>query len=163
MGPLVSSIREAVCWSGPAIINLFTLGRIEECLHEETFDISGVRPEELEIFRLHTELGARELIVWEYDLTFRDISEDLIPYLLLCLERASADADGVAWLAFEGSFHFDHLFTADIAEQIYGYCTPGGEPVVVWDSEILKSGRWKRRIGDVKFAMDRGFLRDDPG
>ncbi|MEU5992339.1 hypothetical protein ABZ806_25495 [Spirillospora sp. NPDC047418] len=158
----MSSIRDAVCWSGPAVINLFTLGRTKECLQEEAFNISGERPEELEIFQMHSDLNAKELIVWEYDLTFHDVSQDSIPYLLLCLERASAGANGVAWLAFEGSFHFEHLFTEDIADQIYGYCMTGGEPVVVWDGEVLKSGGWKRRISEVKSALDSGFLRDDP-
>lgn len=162
MGPLVSSIRDAVCWSGPAIINLFTLGRIEERLLGDAFDISGLRPEGLEVFRLHSEPDVRELIVWEYDLTFDDISEDLIPYLMLCLERASVGAGGVAWLAFEGSFHFEHLFAEDVAEYIYGYCMPGGEPVVVWENDILKSSGWKRCISDVRSVVDEDFLRGDP-
>jgi hypothetical protein len=162
MGPLVNSVREAICWSGPAVINLFTLGRVEEPLQEGAFDISGVRPEGLETFRMRPGSGMSELISWEYDLTFSGISESIIPYLLLCLESTSTHADGVAWLAFEGSFHFDHLFTEDVAEQIYGYCVIGSEPVVIWDGEILKSGRWKRRISDVKYFVDRSFMQDDP-
>jgi hypothetical protein len=154
----VSSIRDAVCWSGPAVIIIFTLGRVEECLQRATFDFSGVRPKELDIFRMHPDQGMKELIVWEYDLTFDDISQDLVPYLLQCLQKACTDADGVAWSAFEGAFHFDHLFTEDVAGQIYGYCMAGGDPVMTWDAETLKSDRWKRCISDVRSAVDRDFL-----
>jgi hypothetical protein len=105
--------------------------------------------------------GAKKMIIWEYDLTFHDISQEFVPYLMQCLQKACAGADGVAWLGFEGSFHFDHLFTEDIADQIYGYCMAGGEPVVVWDSELLESDRWKRCISDVKYAVDRDFLLRD--
>lgn len=157
-GPLVSSIRDAVCWSGPAVIIIFTLGRVEDCLQKATFSFSGVRPEGVEIFRMHPQQGMKGLIVWEYDLTSNDIDQRLVPYLRQCLKKACTDADGVAWSAFEGAFHFDHLFTEDVAEQIYGYCMSDSDPVVVWHSETLESDRWKRCISDVRLAVYRDFL-----
>src|SRR5688500_1209593 len=103
MGNLVSSIREAVGWSGPAVVIIFTLGRVEECLQSGTFEISGVCPEEFDIYRMHPESDVNRMIVWEYDLTFRDISQEFVSYLMQCLRKACAGADGVAWLGFEGS------------------------------------------------------------
>ncbi|MET8004301.1 hypothetical protein [Nonomuraea glycinis] len=107
---------------------------------------------------MRPEPGTKELIVWEYDLTFNDIDQDLVPYLLQCLQKACTHADGVAWSAFEGAFHFDHLFAEYIAGQIYGYCVVGGDPVMVWDGETLESDQWKRCISDVRSTVDRDFL-----
>lgn len=71
--------------------------------------------------------------------------------------RVGVHAERITWLTFEGAFHFDHPFTDDIADQIYGYCVPAAEPVVVWDHEILKSERWKREISEVRSVLDRDF------
>ncbi|MFB4317446.1 hypothetical protein [Actinomadura sp. 21ATH] len=153
----MTSTREAVCWGGPAVVTLFTLGRVEECLREDAFEIPGMRPDEIDIIRMRPEPDVKEVAVWEYDLVFHDVDQDIASYLLQCLPRVCAGAEGVAWSAFEGSFHFDHLFTDDVAEQIYGYCMAGEEPAVAWEDEIRKSSGWKRRISDARSAVERRF------
>ncbi|MEV6593564.1 hypothetical protein [Streptomyces acidicola] len=156
----MSSLKEAITWSGPAVVILFTLGRAESRLEEGEFDISGVRPDEVGLYEMRSEPRERQAAVREYDLTIPDgclDAPDFPAYLRECLRKASVRTEGIAWLTFEGAFHFEHLFTDDIADQVYGYCVAGGEPVVVWDLEIMKSDRWKREIREVRSALDRAF------
>ena len=156
----MSSLKDAITWSGPAVVILFTLGRVETPLDGAEFEISGVRPQEIERFEMSAEPQERRATVLEYDLTVAEESLDDPEFpgrLRECLRRAAAHAEGIAWLTFEGAFHFDHLFTSDIARQVYGYCVAGGEPVVVWDHETLESERWTREIGEVRSALDRDF------
>jgi hypothetical protein len=158
----VSSLKDAITWSGPAVVILFTIGRVESRLEEGEFDLSGTRPDEVGLYEMSSEPRERQAAVREYDLTFEDARLDdpeFPAYLRDCLRKASVHAGGIAWLTFEGAFHFDHLFTDDIADQIYGYCVAGEEPVVAWEREIMKSDRWKREIREVRSVLDREFPR----
>lgn len=154
------SLKDAIAWSGPAVVILFTIGHADSRLEEGEFEFSGIRPDQVELYEMVPEPRERKATVWEYDLAFEEgrlDDSDFPGYLLECLRKASAHAEGIAWLTFEGAFHFDHLFTDDIADQIYGYCVAGDEPVVVWDHEIMKSDRWKREIREVRSVLDRDF------
>ncbi|WP_330290192.1 hypothetical protein [Streptomyces sp. NBC_00576] len=156
----MSALKEAITWSGPAVVILFTIGRVEPRLEKGEFDISGTCPDEVGLYEMTSEPRERQATVQEYDLTFEDDrldDPDFPGYLRECLRKAAAHAEGIAWLTFEGAFHFDHLFTDDIADQIYGYCVSGDEPVVAWDREIMTSDRWKREIREVRSVLDRVF------
>ncbi|MFI0540575.1 hypothetical protein ACH3VS_17035 [Streptomyces sp. WSLK1-3] len=156
----MTSLKEAITWSGPAVVLLFTLGRRESDLDESQFDLLGTRPDGVALFPVSTESWDRQAVVQAYDLTFEEerVDDPELPgYLRECLRKASEHAEGIAWLTFEGAFHFDHLFADDIADQVYGYCLAGSEPVVVWDREIMKSDRWKREIREVRSVLDRDF------
>ncbi|MFD7435910.1 hypothetical protein [Streptomyces sp. NPDC059861] len=157
----MTSLKDALSWSGPAVVVLFTLGRSEARLERHEFEVAGPRPDEVEFFPISPEPGGRRAVIREYDLTFQDADQDFAPYLRQCLRKAAAHAEGIAWVAFEGAFHFDHLFTDDIADQIYGYCVAGGDPVVAWDPATLKSDGWKREIREVRTVLDQDFPRDE--
>ncbi|MFH8937369.1 hypothetical protein [Streptomyces griseosporeus] len=158
----MASIEEAVCWSGPAVFVLCTLGRAEARLPKGAFDVSGMRPDRVEVFRLASDCWAPGVVVWEYDLGFDDAGQGFVPYLTQCLRTASLGAEGIAWLAFEGTFHFDHLFTEDVAEHIYGYCVPGGEPRVTWDHDVLKGEGWRRAVAEVRAVLEDAFPAAGP-
>ncbi|WP_128375000.1 hypothetical protein [Streptomyces cavernae] len=162
VGRLVSSIDKAICWSGPAVIILFTLGRAEARLRESEFELAGMRPDSVETFPISADPGGRQAVVREYDLTFDDVGREFVPYLRQCLRKAAERADGIAWSAFEGVFHFDHLFTEDVADKIYGYCVKGDEPVVVWDHESLRSGRWKDGVRGVRSVLESAYPLGEP-
>ncbi|MFG2421482.1 hypothetical protein ACGFWD_20855 [Streptomyces sp. NPDC048448] len=156
----MNDIEEAIRWMGPAVITLFTLGTSDSFLRENEFEAAGTKPDDVEPFRLGPDPEGRRRVVQSYDLTFVDVDHHgFLPYLWECLRKSSAEAEGIAWLAFEGSFHYEHLFTDDVADKIYGYCVPGGAPVVIWDDATLKSDRWKREIGEVRSVMERDFRR----
>ncbi|MFF7644198.1 hypothetical protein [Streptomyces canus] len=156
----MTSLKEALTWSGPAVVVLFTLGRTESALAESAFDLVGTRPDGVDLFAVSTESWDRDAVVQAYDLTFEEdrLDDPELPgHLRECLRKASEHTEGIAWLTFEGAFHFDHLFADDIADQVYGYCVAGSDPVVVWDREIMKSDRWKREIREVRSVLDRDF------
>ncbi|GAA4985222.1 hypothetical protein GCM10023334_115970 [Nonomuraea thailandensis] len=65
----------------------------------------------------------------------------------------------VAWLGFEGSFHFDHLLTADGAHQIYGVCSGGGPPELALEDEERRGERWREAAAacaDAHLTRPRG-------
>ncbi|MGW3644580.1 hypothetical protein [Streptomyces sp. NPDC000878] len=154
------SLKDAITWSGPPVVILFTIGQADSRLDPGEFELSGTRPDEVGLYEMVSEPEEWEATVWEYDLTFEDdrLDDPYFPsYLREFLRKAAAHAEGIAWVTFEGAFHFDHLFTDDIADQIYGYCVAGDEPVVVWDREIMKSDQWKREIRETRSVLDRAF------
>ncbi|MFF0190291.1 hypothetical protein [Streptomyces sp. NPDC005244] len=153
----MNDIEEAIRWSGPPVIVLFTLGRSDSFLQDNEFEVSGMKPDDVYAFRLGPDPEGQRGIVQSYDLTFSDADHGFLPYLRECLRKASTEAEGIAWLGFEGSFHYDDLFTDEVADKIYGYCIPGGVPVAIWDDEILKSDRWKHEIAEVRSVVERDF------
>ncbi|WP_406359381.1 hypothetical protein OID55_41140 [Streptomyces sp. NBC_00715] len=153
----MNEIEEAVCWSGPAVIILFTLGVSESWLQEDDFTVAAMRPDRVKRYPLGPDPEGQRGIVQEYDLTFDNIDRDVVPYLRECLQKASTKAEGIAWLGFEGSFHYDNLFTDEVADKIYGYCVPDGAPAAIWDDETLKSDRWKHEIAEVRSVLERDF------
>lgn len=61
----------------------------------------------------------------ELDLLYDDVPEPLVDCVTSWL-RAAVDAGAeLAWFAFEGSFHFDHLLAPDLARQVFGIADPG--------------------------------------
>lgn len=146
----MTSVKEAVSWSGPAVFVLFTLGRGGSPLQSGVFDVVGLSPDEVESFQMSPDDFEMSAEIWEYDLVFHNVELNFHAYLRECLWRASRRVGGISWLSFEGAFHFDHLFTEDIANQIYGYCVLGGAPVVVWDREKLNIDHWNSVIGGLK-------------
>ncbi|MFD6300748.1 hypothetical protein ACFWFU_38660 [Streptomyces sp. NPDC060235] len=153
----MNEIEEAVSWSGPAVIILFTLGSSDSTLQDDEFELSGMKPDNVYAFQLGPDPEGQRGTVQSYDLTFNDADHDFLSYLRACLQKASTEAEGIAWLGFEGSFHYDNLFTDEVADQIYGYCVPDGAPAAIWDDETLKSDRWKREIAEVRSVLERDF------
>ncbi|MBD3147457.1 hypothetical protein [Microbispora bryophytorum] len=93
-------------------------------------------------------------LVYEYDFEFEVLPEDLEKLLEACLRRACEHPGCVAWLAFEGSFHFDHILTESVADLIYGVCATGESPLVVLDDEPAaraalrdRMRAYRRRLG----------------
>lgn len=149
------TLTSAICWSGPALISLFVIGRDESPLVEGEFEVPGMRPDRVGVYDLRDESpGACPSFVREYDLYFDDTSLDFAPYVETCLRRAASEQGAVAWAAFEGSFHFGHLLTDDVAEQIYGFCVHGGDPVVTWDRARLKSAEWTQRVREARAFLE---------
>ncbi|MGW2274161.1 hypothetical protein [Streptomyces yangpuensis] len=152
----MSEVQEAICWSGPATVIVFVIGSGDTPLPRETFHLQGMAPDDFLPFPLQSAPEPLDRLgVVSYDLTFDDTALDLREYTRAVLRRLCADGRAVAWAAYEGSFHFDHLLTPDIAEQVYGYCVSGFEPVVEWDGDALRGDDWKRRIAEVRAAVDR--------
>ncbi|MFC0508341.1 hypothetical protein [Micromonospora costi] len=116
------------------------------------FEFGGTAPAEVQTYSLERDDPGPfpYATVTEYDLVFDELPADLHGYLSHCLRAACAVADGVVWLGFEGSFHFDDILTEAIAPQIYGVCAPGVEPVVAADLDTLRTPEWRSVIGSFR-------------
>ncbi|MFD6425705.1 hypothetical protein [Streptomyces sp. NPDC060198] len=117
-----NEIEEAICWSGPAALSIFVLDPNENPVPESAFEFDGHMPSSVGTFRLKIDPQDKRFPeVWECDLTFESLPEDLAEFGEKCLRRATQQDSAVAWLAFEGIFNFDRIFSDTLFAQIYGY------------------------------------------
>lgn len=152
---MAGEVLDALCWRGPASVNVFVIGSGNTPLPEEAFRLAGMVPDAFLPFPLLEQPEAVERLgLVSYDLDFHDVSLDLRAYTRAALRRVCADGRAVAWAAFEGSFHYDELLSERVAHQVYGYCVTGAEPVVEWDIAVLRSDEWRLGIAEVRAALD---------
>ncbi|WP_406004925.1 hypothetical protein OG440_01185 [Streptomyces sp. NBC_00637] len=151
----MTGVQEALCLMGPATVTVFVIGAGNEPLRPTAFRLAGLEPDEVHPFipseqpRTIAPFG-----LVSYDLTFHDTSLDLHVYTHEVLRRLCADGRAIAWAGFEGSFHYDHLLTEDIASSVYGYCVSGTEPEVAWSFAILRGAAWKKRIAGTRATLE---------
>ncbi|MEV5145133.1 hypothetical protein [Streptomyces sp. NPDC052727] len=156
----MNEVQEELCLMGPAVVTVFVIGAGNEPLPPEAFHLAGLVPDDVHPFRLMEQPAAiASLGLMSYDLTFRDTSLSLSTYTCETLRRLCADGRATAWAGFEGSFHYDHLLTEDIASSVYGYCVGGAEPVVAWDFATLRGAAWKKRIAETRAALEELLRR----
>ena len=150
-GLAASRVPNALGWSGSGFtVSVFvaTASLTALPLH---FKTAAVRPSSIRAYFLEDEqrvLG--ELRTYEYDLHFAELPRELPSYLEECLRRACTGGAKLAWLAFEGSFSFDHLLTEDVADQIYGVCITDCEPRVVLDDATLDRAAWRSELAELR-------------
>jgi hypothetical protein len=143
----MSGVVDALWWNGvQAVITMFV---IAPSAAAPSLDVTldEAIPGQVSYFELEDEDGMiGDFHLYSYDILFKEyLPEDLAGYLGELLRRGSA-AGELAWLAFEGSFDFNHLLTPDIADQIYGVCRRNEEPVVTLDKGHLRSQAWAEVI-----------------
>ncbi|MEV3973488.1 hypothetical protein AB0K68_36045 [Streptomyces sp. NPDC050698] len=155
----MNEVQESLCFAGPAMVTVFVVGAGNEPLPPKTFHLAGLVTDEVRPYMLQEQPAAlASLGLMSYDLTFHDTSLALSTYTCEVLRRLCADGRAVAWAGFEGSFHYDHLLTEDVASSVYGYCVSGSEPVVAWDFATLRSAAWRRGMAEAR-AILQGLLR----
>ncbi|MEU6229094.1 hypothetical protein [Streptomyces sp. NPDC047042] len=136
------------------MVTVFVIGAGNEPLPPQTFHLAGLTPDKVRPCMLQEQPAAiASHGLMSYDLTFHDTSLALSTYTCEALRRLCADGRAVAWAGFEGSFHYDHLLTEDIASSVYGYCASGAEPVVAWDLATLRSAAWRQRIAETRATL----------
>ncbi len=150
----MTRVLDALRWDGiTPVVSMFVVSP-----SQVTADLAGMwhvdELQSLETYRLEDDRqGTNSTPVHEYDFQLATLPADLQQRLENCLRAACEIPGSVAWLAFEGSFHFDHLLTEDVAGQIYGVCASGESPVVVLDDEPAS-----RRVLGEQLAVYRGRL-----
>jgi hypothetical protein len=149
-------ILEAIGWTGTGYtVILFVVTSSPTPLSLD-FETETVHPSSVRIYILEDEnqvLGG--LHTHEYDLRFEELPRELGLYLGDCLRQACTGGAGFAWLAFEGSFNFDYILNDQVADQIYGICAAGSEPIVVLDDAIQASSAWKDELSRLREAVWR--------
>lgn len=130
----MSRLSDAISWSGKDVtLPLFVIwpavpGR------SGFGSGSGTPPDQVKIYRLDPpdqRLGSRTC--YEYDLVFQRSPLDLETIVSSWLAQAVRAGSHVAWFAFEGSFDFEELLTADIADQIFGVADADGVRIALED------------------------------
>lgn len=113
---------------------------------KSAISIEGLAPPPVEVrtYLLEDERDVLAGYVWEYDVIYREVPADLQRVIRQCLQAAQSAGAHVAWFAFEGSFHFDHLLTKEIANQVYAVCDEEG--VSIASDDELDSKQWQTRI-----------------
>ncbi|GAB3698133.1 hypothetical protein GCM10027589_59570 [Actinocorallia lasiicapitis] len=144
MGSVVSSLRDALCWDGVApMISCWLVARVPSA-PELDFSIGTDSPESVSIFEMSRDVPMPEDIgIFEYDLRFESLPDSLEGYLREILLRAVRVNGIVAWLGFEGSFHYDHLLTDDIAPQVYGLCSASTDPLLAVHEVMRNGDSWR--------------------
>ena len=92
-------------------------------------------------------LGGREC--YEYDLSLDSVPRDVERFVRRWLRAALLAGAELAWFAFEGSFDFGHVLTADVAEQVFAVGTPAGVRLAV-DDETRGSVEWTALLAKTR-------------
>lgn len=143
------TLDEMVAWSGSgAVLSLFVVVQ-STAEHQPTMCAAGYVPNDVAQYEMESDGGTAGLRIFEHDAHFDAVPANLSAYLAACLEEALDCGALVAWFGFEGSFHFDHLLTPDIAEQVYGVADSSGIGLVTDAAQLTDDG-WARRVATAK-------------
>lgn len=146
------SLDELIAWSGSgAVLSLFMVVPPTVEL-ELTMSAAGYVPNEVRRYEMESAGSTGELRIFEYDAHFDVVPAHLSAYLAACLDEALGCGAVVAWFGFEGSFHFDHLLTPSIAEQIYGVADASGIALVTEAVQLTDDG-WRRRVATAREGL----------
>ncbi|MEU1311348.1 hypothetical protein ABZ419_21000 [Streptomyces cinnamoneus] len=149
----MNDVLESLRWDGStAMVSLFL---VTEASTPPDLDcnIDQFTPDDVRVYALEDEGGILEgFNVFEWDLVFERLPADAFSYLEELLRRSCAKAR-LAWLGFEGSFHFDFLLAGSVANQIYGVCSIGEAPVVKLDEHELNSAAWRETLSRHRMAL----------
>lgn len=146
----MGTIYDALTWSGSdAMLSMFIVIRGQEAPSLEMATERST-PTRVNRFWMEDELGilCGGCAVFEYDAEFADVPDDLEAYLEVCLREAIGHGAIVAWFAFEGSFHFEHLLTPEIAGQVYAVADNAG--IAITNDAQLKSEGWRARVAEAR-------------
>jgi len=147
----MSRVVEAMSWSGSGVtLSLFA---VFETLPPADWDASvgSVVPRRRRMMILEDEervLTSGAVVA--YDLEFAAVPADLARYLREILTRVIRVGARVAWFGFEGSFDYQHLLTADIADQIYGVASSAGQLWLALDDATISSPEWRESLEQLR-------------
>jgi len=152
----MSDILGALGWSGvDFMVSVFVVTNSPAPLALD-FETGNIHPSSVRTYVLEDEgLVLGGLHTYEYDLRFDALPQQLESYVGECLRQACSGGTRFAWLAFEGSLSFGYILAEEVADQIYGICLAGSEPVVVLDDSTLASSVWKDEFSRLREAAWR--------
>lgn len=153
----MSRFLEAVQWNDEeALISLFVAAPTAEPF-DLAFHINGSVPDRIETYHLEDDENVLSgLQVVEYDLYFAALPTELGPYLEACLEQVCAQGARVAWLGFEGSFHYDHLLNGTIARYLYGVAAQGEPTALALDDDLRTGPGWPKVLAPYRDKLLNG-------
>lgn len=149
----MTTLREAVSWSGTdVVLSLFVVWPIGGS-GEIVPPSAPAQPRLVRTYDLQDEGGVlRGRRTSEIDLVFDDVPEDLDRLVEAWLTSSIRSGGAVAWFAFEGSFDFGHILTADVADQVYGVACPDFIALATDDQRRI-SEAWTRQLAVARRAL----------
>ncbi len=155
----MGTIADALEWSGSgATLSMFVVSNVPLLLEPAKFLLEPP-PIRTRVYVLDDDDGVlpgRGVV--EYDFCYTRVPRNLETLLTRSLHAARAAGADVAWFGFEGSFHFGHLLSPDIASQIYAI--GDAEGLALATDASLSSNEWRDRIAR---AGERVRSRPGPG
>jgi hypothetical protein len=144
MGSEMSGFVDAVSsWSEAGVVlSLFLVGPLESVSRPPVV-AGSVKVVSYYLEDPDRDLGPLE--VYEHDLRFGVVPDDLERIVGLWLAAGIDGGAEVAWFGFEGSFHFEHLLTQDIADAVYGVADRTGVYLALDDAR-RESDEWAQQI-----------------
>lgn len=111
---------------------------------------SGKAPEKILAYTLEDPyVPLPGLWVDEYDLIYSTVPDDIDAIVRNWLAAAIDRGAVLAWFVSEGSFHFQHILTADIARQVYGATDQVAAELALGDDH-RRSPQWAATITQMK-------------
>jgi hypothetical protein len=154
MGFVMDRLRAALVWSGSyATLSMFVITSADET---PELDPNHVPAADLvRTYELEDEAGVlRGRSVYEYDLVWRKLPDDVTDIVEAWLTSALAHGVVMAWFGLEGSFDFGHLLSPDVASQVYAVAD--GEAVrIALDDEYRMSQDWARLLDELRGKLLR--------
>lgn len=139
-------VAEAIQWSGTAaVVSMFVISGAAE-LPDVGMAHAGSVPTKVRRYRLEDDREPATVYpVHEFDAWLAEPPKALAEYLESCLMEALWSGGMVAWLGFEGTFHFEHLLTDEIAAHVYGVADVTGVSVALFGADRGSIG-WRERV-----------------
>ena len=150
----MTAVEEALTWSGNgADVSVFVVTRAGAGVALDT-TVGDDRPQP-SVFPLDQDdpPSLPGLDVVEVDAHFGALPGDLAGYVTTLLQRALDGGAVVAWCAFEGSFHFDHLLTGDVADQVYGVASRSTGVRLALDDATRTGAGWRDVLGAARAPL----------
>ena len=150
---------DALVWSGRGVqllaYGIFPLGRPGPLIDFSACDPSPPRDRFRFDLPLEDDQGKLIRCVTLYESEWEGFpgkGPETVPAIVSCqLRRIVAHGAKLAWCMFEGIFHYDHLLTDDISDQVYAYHRQSlSEPRLAFDEITRTSHAWKLEVRELR-------------
>lgn len=146
----MTKLAEALAWSGrDTAVSLFALHptgtQFEVVPPVRTTAPAGIRRYDLD----DVDDRVPGWACTEIDLIFDQLPADLDLVVSAWVGAALAAGASLVWCAFEGSFDFDHILTADVADQVFAVGTRDGVELAI-DDDRREGQPWATVLEHVR-------------
>lgn len=149
----MSRLHDAIAWSGvDATLILFVAfpaGAVAEVSPPST-PAAPMRIRQYDLEDLDRHLSGRS--VREYDLVYDQVPEELEQIVMLWIAAAMASGADFAWFGFEGTFHFEHILTTDISDQVFAVGTRN-ETRLALDDDYRDGPEWAAVLLSIRDGL----------
>lgn len=151
---MAGEVLDALCWRGPASVNVFVIGSGNTPLPEAAFHLDGMVPDAF--FRSPC---------WSSPIRSSGpgwcrTTSTFMTSPSICASTREQRFGGCArtcgrWPGRLSRGRSARTNSSErVADQVYGYCVTGAEAVVEWDTAVLRSDEWRLGIAEARAALN---------